>query len=155
MVTLQHAGGKNELMRGRVDAWAGLDPLMAQAELAGAAYLYRNAAYNTFSFISVHWEFARAYPEAVTRVLGAYAQARSWARAHPGECLELVVDAARITEETGRLLLERTALEDAAPRDRLRATLPESGRELQQGGVIRADADVERLLVCRCLEALQ
>ena len=159
VVTLQHPDGKNELMRGRVDAWAGLDPLMAQAELEGAAYLYRNVAYNTFNVISVRREFARAYPEAVTRVLRAYEQARSWARAHPREYLELVVSAARLTAEVGRLLLERTALEDAAPGAKLRATLLESGRELQKSGVIRADADVgqllEQLLVGSYFEALQ
>ena len=146
VVTLQHPDGKNELMRGRVDAWAGLDPLMAQAELEGAAYLYRNVAYNTFNVISVRREFARAYPAVVTRVLRAYEQARSWARAHPREYLELVVSEARITPEVGRLLLERTGLDDAAPGEQLRATLRESGRELQAGGVIRAEADVEQLV---------
>ena len=42
LVLLQHADGKTALMRGDVDAWAGLDPLMAQAEVeAGAKLFYR------------------------------------------------------------------------------------------------------------------
>ena len=159
VVTLQHPDGKNELMRGRVDAWAGLDPLMAQAELEGAAYLYRNVAYNTFNVISVRREFARAYPAVVTRVLRAYEQARAWAREHPHEYLELVVSEARITEEVGRLLLERTGLDDAAPGEQLRATLRESGHELQASGVIRAEADVgqlvDQLVVGDYFDALQ
>lgn len=159
VVTLQHPDGKNELLRGRVDAWAGLDPLMAQAELAGAVYLYRNVDFNTFNVISVRRDFAHAYPGAVTRVLGAYERARSWAREHPEEYLQLVISEARITPEVGRLLIARTGLEDAAPGGRLRSTLIESGSELQKSGVIRADADVEqlvdRLLVGSYFEALQ
>ena len=32
-VLLQHPDGKTALIRGDVDAWAGLDPMMAQAEV--------------------------------------------------------------------------------------------------------------------------
>ena len=40
-VALQHADGKNALVRGDVDAWAGLDPLMAQAEVdSGAKFIF-------------------------------------------------------------------------------------------------------------------
>src|SRR5262249_59101745 len=39
----QHADGGNLLIRGDVDAWAGLDPMMAQHELTdGARLFYRN-----------------------------------------------------------------------------------------------------------------
>jgi sulfonate transport system substrate-binding protein len=36
-VLLQHADGKTALIRGDVDAWAGLDPMMAQAEVEDGA----------------------------------------------------------------------------------------------------------------------
>ena len=36
-VLLQHADGKTALIRGDVDAWAGLDPMMAQAEIGRAS----------------------------------------------------------------------------------------------------------------------
>ena len=43
-VLLQHADGKTALIRGDVDAWAGLDPMMAQAEVEeGAKLFYRKA----------------------------------------------------------------------------------------------------------------
>src|ERR1041385_3164528 len=46
-VLLQHPDGKTALIRGDVDAWAGLDPMMAQAEIEdGARLFYRNAAAN-------------------------------------------------------------------------------------------------------------
>src|SRR5437764_12190208 len=42
-VLLQHPDGKTALIRGDVDAWAGLDPMMAQAEIEDSARLfYRN-----------------------------------------------------------------------------------------------------------------
>src|ERR1041384_8297840 len=46
-VLLQHADGKTALTRGDVDAWAGLDPMMAQAEVEdGARLFYRNKGAN-------------------------------------------------------------------------------------------------------------
>ena len=39
-VLLQHADGKTALIRGDVDAWAGLDPMMAQAEIEDGAQLF-------------------------------------------------------------------------------------------------------------------
>jgi sulfonate transport system substrate-binding protein len=42
-VLLQHPDGKTALIRGDVDAWAGLDPMMAQAQVEdGARLFYRN-----------------------------------------------------------------------------------------------------------------
>ena len=44
LVLLQHADGKTALERGDVDAWAGLDPMMAAAEVEdGARLFFRNA----------------------------------------------------------------------------------------------------------------
>ena len=39
-VLLQHPDGKTALIRGDVDAWAGLDPMMAQAEIEDGARLF-------------------------------------------------------------------------------------------------------------------
>ncbi len=48
IVNLQHADGKTALERGDVDAWAGLDPFMAQTELeAGSKLLFRNIDFNS------------------------------------------------------------------------------------------------------------
>jgi len=44
----QHADGGTALLRGDVDAWAGLDPMMAQHEVKGGARLFfRNPDANT------------------------------------------------------------------------------------------------------------
>src|SRR5215216_257803 len=59
-VLLQHPDGKTALIRGDVDAWAGLDPLMAAAEIeAGAVLFHRNAAANTWGVLNVREAFAR------------------------------------------------------------------------------------------------
>src|SRR6476619_4504960 len=68
----QHADGATALLRGDVDAWAGLDPMMAQHEVIdGAKLFYRNADANTWGILNVREEFAQQYPEAVRRVLAA------------------------------------------------------------------------------------
>ena len=67
-----------------MDAWAGLDPMMAQAEVEGGARLfYRNAAANTWGVLNVREEFADEHPDLVRRVLAVYEQARKWSVEHP------------------------------------------------------------------------
>src|ERR1700716_34627 len=79
----QHADGGTALLRGDVDAWAGLDPMMAKHEVQEAPGLfYRNAAANTWEILNVREEFAQQYPDAVRRVIAAYEEARKYALAH-------------------------------------------------------------------------
>ena len=71
-VLLQHADGKTALIRGDVDAWAGLDPMMAQAEIEdGAKLFYRKADANTWGILNVREQFLKDYPDVVRRVLGS------------------------------------------------------------------------------------
>src|SRR5246127_4393516 len=70
-VLLQHPDGKTALIRGDVDAWAGLDPMMAQAEVEeGARLFYRNKSANTWGILNSSEDFLKAYPELTRRVLG-------------------------------------------------------------------------------------
>ncbi len=78
---LQHPDGKTALVNGDVDAWAGLDPIMAQAEVEdGAELFYRDAEMNTWGVLNVREEFAEDNPEIVERVLAAYERARAMRR---------------------------------------------------------------------------
>ena len=53
-VLLQHPDGRTALRRGDVDAWAGLDPMMASAELEeGAVLFYRQPEANTWGILNV------------------------------------------------------------------------------------------------------
>src|SRR5687768_9734690 len=60
----QHADGGTALLRGDVDAWAGLDPMMAQHEIQeGAKLFYRKPEANTWGILNVREEFAKDNPE--------------------------------------------------------------------------------------------
>src|ERR1700716_4641059 len=64
-VLLQHADGKTSLIRGDVDAWAGLDPMMAQAEIEdGAKLFFRKPAANTWGILNVREQFLKNNPDA-------------------------------------------------------------------------------------------
>src|SRR3984885_4673830 len=63
-VLLQHPDGKTALIRGDVDAWAGLDPMMAQAQVEdGARLFYRNKDANTYGILNSSEDFLGKYPD--------------------------------------------------------------------------------------------
>src|ERR1700756_4784735 len=60
----QHADGGTALLRGDVDAWAGLDRMMAQREIEdGARLFYRNPAANTWGILDAREEFLKDQPD--------------------------------------------------------------------------------------------
>src|ERR1700691_5594684 len=78
-VLLQHPDGKTALIRGDVDAWAGLDPMMAQAEIEnGARLFYRNKAANTWGILNTREAFLKDHPDLARRVLAVYDDARKY-----------------------------------------------------------------------------
>src|SRR6187431_1406289 len=82
-VLLQHPDGKIALIRGDVQAWAGLDPMMAQAEVEdGAKLFYRNKNANTWGILNVREEFLKDHPDLVKRVLAVYEEARKFSLAN-------------------------------------------------------------------------
>src|SRR5213593_4746879 len=85
-VLLQHADGKTALIRGDVDAWAGLDPMMAQAEIEdGARLFFRKPDANTWGILNVREQFLNDHPEIVRRVLAVYEDARKYSLANYDE----------------------------------------------------------------------
>ena len=78
-VLLQHPDGKTALIRGDVDAWAGLDPMMAAAQVEdGARLFYRNKDANTCGILNSTEDFLKNYPDLTRRVLAIYEQARKY-----------------------------------------------------------------------------
>ncbi len=112
VVNLQHADGKTALERGQVDAWAGLDPFMAQTEIeAGSKLLHRNIDFNTYGFLNARTDFLDEHPEYVTRVLAQYERARQWIQANPDEAAQILADEAKLSLEVAkRELFDRTVL---------------------------------------------
>lgn len=142
-VLVQHADGRAALERGDVDAWAGLDPMMAETELErGSVLFHRNAAFNTYGVLNARAEFAAAHPEALVRVLAVYERARDWARANPAALRALLAEAAKLKDAVAARQLERTAFVDGAPGEAVRETILAAGLALQAGGVVPAKDDV-------------
>ncbi|NNC01097.1 ABC transporter substrate-binding protein, partial [Corallococcus exiguus] len=115
LVLLQHADGRTALERGDVDAWAGLDPLMAAAEVeSGASLFYRNAAANTWGVLNVSEAFAKDNPALVTKVLKAYEQARAFSLANPAELKKSLIAYTKLPDAVIQRQLERTELPHSA-----------------------------------------
>lgn len=144
LVLLQHQDGRLALEKGDVDAWAGLDPMMAQAELEnGAKLFYRNPDANTWGILNVREAFAAENPALVTRVLAVYERARKHALANPAELRTILAAAAKQPDAVIARQLERTDLNHAAIGPAQESTIIEAGLALQQAGVLAADVDVK------------
>jgi sulfonate transport system substrate-binding protein len=147
-VLLQHADGKTALIRGDVDAWAGLDPMMAQAEIEdGARLFYRNPAANTWGILNVREQFLKDHPDAVRRVLAVYEEARKYSLAHYDDLKKTFMAVTKLPENVvDKQLKERTDLtfnRIGAPQ---RESILAAGQALQQAGVIDSKSDVKAAL---------
>ncbi len=91
---LQHADGWAALQNDSVDAWAGLDPIMAGAEEQGAELVYRNVDFNTYGFLNATESFIEDKPEVAQAVIDAYERARQWATENPDETAQILADVA-------------------------------------------------------------
>jgi len=146
-VLLQHADGKTALIRGDVDAWAGLDPIMAQAEVdEGARLFYRKPENNTWGILNVREDFAAKNPEIVKRVIGVYEKARRHALANPADLKAALVKAARLPEAVIERQLTRTDLSTSVVGAVQAETILQAGLALQQAEVIKADVNVKAVV---------
>ena len=111
-VLLQHPDGKTALIRGDVQAWAGLDPMMAQAEVEdGAKLFYRNKDANTWGILNVREEFLKDHPDLVKRVLAVYEEARKYSLANYDEVKRVFIAATKLPDAVvDKQLKERTEL---------------------------------------------
>jgi len=147
-VLLQHPDGATALVRGDVDAWAGLDPMMANVELnEGARLFYRDADANTYGILSTRQEFLEKYPDLVKRVLAVYETARKYALAHPDELKASFIAATGLPDAVAdKQLNERTDLSNGVIGQAQRDSILQAGLVLQEAGIIAADVDVEKTL---------
>jgi len=146
-VLLQHADGRNALVQGQVDAWAGLDPMMAEAELEqGARLFYRRPELNTWGILNVNEEFSAQHPELVERVIAAYERARKWALENPDELAEILAEAADLSIEVAQAQLDRTSFTTPKLGDPQYESILGAGEALQAAGEIEADVDVQAVL---------
>jgi sulfonate transport system substrate-binding protein len=144
-VLLQHPDGKTALIRGDVQAWAGLDPMMAQAEIEdGAKLFYRNADANTWGILNVREEFLKDHPELVKRVLAVYENARKYSLANYNEVKRVFIAATKLPDAVvDKQLKERTELTHSKIGAPQRESILAAGLALQEAGVIKADVNVK------------
>lgn len=144
LVALQHPEGKNALSRGDVDAWAGLDPHMAQIELEeGARLFFRDPELNTYGFLNVRRAFAEKYPRYVEKVLAAYERARRHAIAHPDELAQVLAREAKLSLEVAKKELERTDITNPRIGDVHRRAIASAGAVLAKSGIVPSGVDIE------------
>ena len=144
-VLLQHPDGKTALIRGDVQAWAGLDPMMAQAEVEdGAKLFYRNTAANTWGILNVREAFLKDHPDLVQRVLAVYEDARKHSLANYDEVKKAFIAVTKLPEAVvDKQLKERTELTHSKIGARQKESILAAGLALQQAGVIAANVDVK------------
>ncbi|WBL19360.1 aliphatic sulfonate ABC transporter substrate-binding protein [Citricoccus sp. NR2] len=112
---LQHADGRTALQNGSVDAWAGLDPIMASAEADGANLFYRNVDLNTYSFLNATEDFLEESPELAQLVVDTYERARAWALENPDETAEILAEEADIDLELAQTVIGERSGFDISP----------------------------------------
>ena len=150
IVNLQHGDGRLALQKGDVDAWSGLDPHMAAAELQdGAKLLYRNIDFNTFGTLNVREEFAQKYPEILKRVLTQYERARNWILENKEETAKLLAEEGKIDLAiANKQITERTVLDKdvGTPGPALQEALSAVVPILTSEKLVAADADPAKAL---------
>jgi sulfonate transport system substrate-binding protein len=118
---LQHADGRAALENGSVDAWSGLDPIMAGAEENGATLIYRNLDFNTYGALNATESFLKDSPEVAQAVVDSYEKAREWAADNQKETATILAEVAGLeTPVADKVILERSNLDvSAVPGEKL------------------------------------
>jgi sulfonate transport system substrate-binding protein len=146
---LQHADGKAALENGSVDAWSGLDPLMAASEAdAGSTLLYRNVDFNTYGFLNATQEFLDASPDLAQVVVDAYEKARAWAQENPDEVASILAEVAGIDPAVAeKVITERTTLDiDPVPGEAQREVLEVVGPIFVESGDVASQDLIDTAL---------
>src|SRR5262247_32363 len=142
----QHADGGTALLRGDVDAWAGLDPMMAQHEVKdGARLFFRKPEANTWGILNVREEFAKDHPDVVRRVISAYEEARKYSLANYDDLKKIFIAVTALDGPVvDKQLKERTELTHNKVGPAQRESILEAGIALQKAGVIGPSVDVKK-----------
>ncbi|MHA7985056.1 aliphatic sulfonate ABC transporter substrate-binding protein [Rathayibacter sp. CAU 1779] len=112
---LQHADGWTALQNGSVDAWSGLDPIMANAQQSGAKLIYRNVNFNTYGFLNATESFLKSKPDVAQTVVNTYEYARAWAQKHPDQTAQILSDVAGIDLPVAKTVIDERTNLDVSP----------------------------------------
>ena len=147
LVNLQHPDGRTALANGQVDAWAGLDPHMAAAQIDdGDRLLYRNVDFNTYGFLDAREAFLQQYPETVARVLKVYEKARVWIIAHPDDAAKIVSEESKVSLPVAKLQLQRNDFSQPVPGAQQIAALKAAAPILVQEQLVKPGTDLPQVI---------
>jgi sulfonate transport system substrate-binding protein len=142
LVLLQHADGRLALERGDVEAWAGLDPMMAAAEVESGA----KPEDNSWGVLNVREAFASQHPELVRKVIAAYEEARHYALNHPEDLKKALISYTKLSDEVIARQLTRTVLTHSSIGQAQAETILAAGLALKEAGVLPARTDVKAVV---------
>lgn len=145
---VQHADGWAALQNGSVDAWSGLDPIMAGAEKSGAKLIYRNVDFNTYGFLNATEDFITKEPDVAQTVVNAYEHARAWAAEHPDETAKILADVAGLDLDVAtKVITERSNLDvDPVPGDAQLKVLKKIGPTFVETGDVKSQDQIDQAL---------
>jgi sulfonate transport system substrate-binding protein len=146
---LQHADGKTALENGSVQAWSGLDPLMAASEAtAGSKLIYRNIDFNTYGFLNATESFLQESPDLAQLVVDAYEKARAWAQDNPEEVVRILAEVAAIDPAVAeKVIVERTKFDvDPVPGEAQREVLEVVGPIFVESGDVASQDAIDTAL---------
>ncbi|MBN9629995.1 MAG: aliphatic sulfonate ABC transporter substrate-binding protein [Actinobacteria bacterium] len=145
---LQHADGWAALQGGSVEAWSGLDPIMANAEKSGAKLIYRNVGYNTYGFLNATESFLSSKPDVAQTVVNTYEHARAWALKHQDETAKILAEVAGIDPAVATTVIsQRTNLEVSnVPGAAQQKVLKKVGPIFVESGDVRSQKDIDTAL---------
>lgn len=145
---LQHADGRTALENGSVDAWSGLDPIMAGAEQKGARLIYRNLDFNTYGALNATEDFLVKSPEIAQTVADSYEKAREWAAANEKETAAILAEVAGLDSDVAeKVILERSNLDVASvPGESLVKVLAKVGPFFVESKDVKSQTDVDQAL---------
>ncbi|QGQ19750.1 aliphatic sulfonate ABC transporter substrate-binding protein [Cellulomonas sp. JZ18] len=146
---LQHADGRTALEQGSVDAWSGLDPIMAASEAeSGTQLVYRNIDFNTYGFLNATEDFLEQSPDVAQAVVDAYEKARAWAQENPDEVVAILAEVAGIEPAVAaKVIGERTNLAvDPVPGDAQREVLEVVGPIFVESGDVASQEAIDTAL---------
>ncbi len=148
VVNLQHADGRTALDTGQVEAWAGLDPIMAAAEQeSGDKIVYEDVDFNSYGFLNATEDFLEESPELAQSVVDSYERARAWAQENPDETAEILAGVSGVDLEIAKATLARTTLDlDPAPGAKQEAVLEAIGPILVENGDVADQGQVDDAL---------
>lgn len=145
---LAHADGKTALLNGSVDAWAGLDPILAGAETEGVKVIYSNVEFNSYGFLNATESFLSKSPDIAQIVTTVYEKARQYAIANPDATYAVLAAAAGLSVPIAKTVItERTVIDiDPIPGEAQTKLLAIIGKVFVANGDVATQAQVDEAL---------